>query len=68
MSLNQILLLLYSVNNDLENIELQSAFKDIHALIDFFEKQLPYIQDSAGDLNDKLDMILEFKPQTEVKT
>lgn len=74
VTLNKILSLLYGMNNDLEtfmhdlgpgadvtNEMCDYQFNNLHELIDYFEKQLPYKQDSAGDLNPKRDMTLLFQ-------
>lgn len=62
MTLNEILHKLYSINSEIENLsDPMLPWEDLHTLINFFEKQLPYKQDSAYELNPKHDMTLLFQ-------
>lgn len=65
ITLNQILHKLYSVNNEMENGNVKEADKGIGELIDLFESQLGYAQDSFGDLRNEKDKRILFCPKLE---
>jgi hypothetical protein len=73
MSLNQVLILLYALNNELEGYEFQlepgrgeipvAVHTNLHKLINMFEEQLGYQPDSEGDLRLDRDMEITFTPK-----